>query len=218
MAGLKIKDEYSGSDVAAAASLGLAVLKKAKQNTWAGLIQAAEAQDPDAIKAFQALDLSAEQLTLLSVQPVLTLLQVSPAVVPAVCPDCGHYVLVSATAPSSCMVTSGCIGKPYKIAAATSSTDPVSVPADVEALNLPEPEPETEPEPPADPEPETPEAESAEDAPEPESEPEPEPEPSEGPDDDSEEESDEVDPELLAPPEPPQKLQALLDAPDPFDD
>lgn len=121
MAGLKTKPEYEG--LAEAVSLGIALLKKAKQNTWPGLVAAMGESDPLVVKAFKAVDLTDPQLeTINAWQPVLNLVQVNPAVIPVICPLCGHYVLTGDTAPSRCMVTAGCEGKPFKVIAATGNS------------------------------------------------------------------------------------------------
>ena len=123
MAGLKTKPEYDG--LAEAVSLGIALLKKAKQNTWPELIEAMGANNLLVIKAFKVVDLTDAQLeTVDTWQPVLNLVKVNPAVIPVICPVCGHYVLTADTAPSRCMVTAGCEGKPFKVAAATGITAP----------------------------------------------------------------------------------------------
>ncbi|MET4144029.1 hypothetical protein [Arthrobacter sp. UYCo732] len=121
MAGLKTKPEYNG--LAEAVSLGIALLKKAKQNTWPELIEAMGADNLLVIKAFKAVDLTDAQLdTVNTWQPVLNLVKVNPAVIPVICPVCQHYVLTADTAPTRCMVTAGCEGKPFKVAAATGIT------------------------------------------------------------------------------------------------
>lgn len=121
MAGLKTKPEYG--DLAQAVSLGIAVLKKAKKNTWAELAEAMATDDPVLVKAFKALDLTSEQLALISeYQKVLGLVRIAPPVIPAVCPACGYFVLTNDTAPSKCQVTASCTGKPAKVAAATAFT------------------------------------------------------------------------------------------------
>jgi hypothetical protein len=123
MAGLKTKPEYDG--LAEAVSLGIALLKKAKQNTWPELIEAMGAGNLLVIKAFKAVDLTDPQLDTINLwQPVLNLVKVNPAVIPVICPVCEHYVLTADTAPSRCMVTAGCEGKPFKVAAATGITAP----------------------------------------------------------------------------------------------
>lgn len=120
MAGLKTKDEYG--PLAKAVSLGIAVLKKAKKNTWAELAAAMATDDPALVKAFQSLDLTPEQLGVIAeYQEVLDLLRIAPPVIPAVCPTCGYFVLTNDTAPSKCQVTASCAGKPVKVGAATTA-------------------------------------------------------------------------------------------------
>lgn len=123
MAGLKTKPEYEG--LAEAVSLGIALLKKAKQNTWPELVTAMGSNNLLVIKAFKAVDLTDAQLDTINMwQPVLSLVKVNPAVIPVICPVCEHYVLTADSAPSRCMVTAGCEGKPFKVAAATGITAP----------------------------------------------------------------------------------------------
>jgi hypothetical protein len=122
MAGLKTKPEYD--ELAQAVSLGIAVLKKAKKNTWAELADAMATDDPALVKAFKALDLSPDQLELIQDrQKVIGLVQISPPVIPAICPACGYFTLTNDTAPTKCQVTASCTGKPVKIAAATAAND-----------------------------------------------------------------------------------------------
>lgn len=120
MAGLKTKEEYG--ELATAVSLGITLLKKTKKNSWAELTEAMGTDDPALVKAFKAVELTEAQLGLIGEhQSVLGLLRISPAVVPAICPTCGYYVLTADTAPSKCQVTASCTGKPFKVAAATAS-------------------------------------------------------------------------------------------------
>lgn len=133
MGWLKTRDSYNG--LSQAASLGIALLKKTKKNTWRELYSAMEAGDPLVTKVFKDIELTDRQLALIAEhQPVLLLLQITPATTPAVCPKCGYFVLVSDTAPTRCMVGAGCDGKPAKVAAATGSTVP---PADAAAPGEP---------------------------------------------------------------------------------
>ncbi|GAA4033845.1 hypothetical protein GCM10023063_17120 [Arthrobacter methylotrophus] len=121
MAGLKTKPEYEG--LAEAVSLGIALLKKAKQNTWPELVEAMGSGNLLVIKAFKAVDLTDAQLETVNMwQHVLNLVKVNPAVIPVICPACEHYVLTADTAPTRCMVTAGCEGKPFKVTAATATT------------------------------------------------------------------------------------------------
>jgi hypothetical protein len=144
MAGLQTVEGYG--EVAQAVSLGLAVLRKCKQNSWDELVTAMAANDTVVIKAFKALDLEDEQLDVMSRrQPELGLIRIAPPVVPAVCPVCGLFILTSDQAPSKCQVTAGCEGKPAKVAAAKAikvepkpiEAAPVVVPA-VVAEEVPE--------------------------------------------------------------------------------
>lgn len=117
MAALATKDEYQG--LAAAVSLGITVLKRTKQNTWDELTAAMAGADPVVVKAFKVLDLSDDQLELIGAhQPELSLLRIAPPVSHVICPACGQYILTGDTAPTRCLVTPGCSGKPAKIAAA----------------------------------------------------------------------------------------------------
>lgn len=143
MAGLKTKPEYKG--MAEAVSLGIAVLKKAKQNTWAELVEGMDSGNLLVIKAFKALDLTDAQLEAVNNwQPVLNLVKINPAVIPVICPACEYYVLTGDTAPTRCMVTAGCEGKPFKVAAATGDTGRKTAAA---AVTAPATTTETEPAP-----------------------------------------------------------------------
>lgn len=136
MAGLKTKEEYTG--LAQAVSLSIALLKKCKANSWGELQTAMEASDPLAVKGLKAVDLSAEQLSLIAeFQAEIALVRITPPVIPAICTECGRYILVSDTVPTKCMVTASCTGKPAKVAAATASKDPVVVPAPIVAAAAP---------------------------------------------------------------------------------
>lgn len=118
MGWLKTRDSYSGLSLAV--SLGIALLKKTKQNTWQELLDAMEAGDPLVVKTFRSLDLSDAQLDVISRhQNVLCLLKINPAAAAAVCPKCGHFIIVADTVPSKCVVGAGCEGKPAKVVAAT---------------------------------------------------------------------------------------------------
>jgi hypothetical protein len=132
MAALATKDEYQG--LAAAVSLGITVLKRCKQNTWAELTAAMAEADPVVVKAFRVLDLSDTQLELIGAhQPELGLLRIAPPVSHVICPVCGQYILTGDTAPTRCLVTPGCSGKPAKIAAAVNAKKPVEESSDAVA-------------------------------------------------------------------------------------
>lgn len=135
MAGLETNSEYS--ETAQAVSLGLAVLRKCKQNSWEELVAAMAADDVTVIKAFQALDLDEDQLELMGRrQREIGLVRITPAVVPAICPACEMFILTSDAAPAKCQVTAGCEGKPAKVAAAKATKaapKPVEAPSAVPA-------------------------------------------------------------------------------------
>ncbi|QOD05900.1 hypothetical protein [Pseudarthrobacter sp. BIM B-2242] len=150
MAALAVKDEYQG--LAAAVSLGITVLKRCKQNTWAELTAAMSEADPIVVKAFKVLDLDDDQLELIAAhQPELGLLRIAPAATHVICPACGTFILSSDTAPTRCLVTPGCSGKPAKIAAAVNAKKPVEEPESPEAEPASAPDSETQPEPAAKP-------------------------------------------------------------------
>jgi hypothetical protein len=132
MAALATKAEYQG--LAAAVSLGITVLKRCKQNTWAELTAAMAEADPVVVKAFRVLDLSDTQLELIGAhQPELGLLRIAPPVSHVICPVCGTYILTGDTAPTRCLVTPGCSGKPAKIAAAVNAKKPEPAAEDQDA-------------------------------------------------------------------------------------
>ena len=164
MAGLKVKDGYTGA--AAAVSLGLGLMKKCKAGTWAELTQAMAECRPEVLKVFKSLELGQQQLQLLNDhQSVLALVSLNPTVVPAICPECGYFTLTSDQKPTKCLVSSDCTGKPFKVVSATAAPsipegdtaalppeDPApEAPAAPEAEQVPEAEPAVEPEPAAAP-------------------------------------------------------------------
>lgn len=183
MAGLKIKDEYTGQ--AAAVSLGLGLMKKCKVNTWNELAAAMAAGSPEIVRVFKTLELGRNQVQLLQDhQGILSVVSLDPPAFPAFCPACGHFTLTSDVKPTKCLVTSDCTGKPYKVTAAVGAK---AIPDDDAPDEFVEPEPETEPEQAPEPEhvPEDePAAQQEPAAPVPESEPEPAPEPPAVPEDD----------------------------------
>ncbi|MCU6479097.1 hypothetical protein [Arthrobacter sp. A2-55] len=138
MVWLKTKDTYS--DTAVAASVAIALLKRTKQNTWTDLVRATDEADLAVAKVFKTVELTDRQLELLNAQqPILGLLQISPAVVPAICPQCTHFVLVSDVAPTRCMVTPDCPGKPYKVLAAVGAKENPTPEAPLEDMPGPAP-------------------------------------------------------------------------------
>ena len=145
MAGLKTKPDYAGAVLAA--SLGLALLKKCKVNTWAELGAAIEAGSPFVAKTLRGMDLGARQLQALADHGgILDLLRVSPPSVPAFCSECGEFFLTSDTAPAKCMITSDCTGKPAKVTAANAApgipeddSPDQWAPEEPEAADAPEP-------------------------------------------------------------------------------
>ena len=120
MPGLKTKEEYG--PLATAVSLALTILRRAKANTWEELGDAMASEDPAAVKALQAIDLTDTQLALIGEHAnILPLIRLTPPAIPAVCPVCGQFVLVAAQTPSKCLVTGGCAGKPVKVGAAVTA-------------------------------------------------------------------------------------------------
>lgn len=174
MAGLKVKDGYTGA--AAAVSLGLGLMKKCKAGTWAELARMMAECRPEVLKVFKTVELGEKQIQLLQEHSgLLSLVSLNPPVIPAICPECGLFTLTSDQKPSKCLVTSDCTGKPFKVVSATAAPsipEGDTVPAAEQDLD-PEPVPEAAPEnPAADPEP----VMEAEPAPEPETDFWPEPE------------------------------------------
>lgn len=139
MAGLKVKDGYTGA--AAAVSLGLGLMKKCKAHTWAELAQMMAECRPEVLKVFKSLELGEGQIQLMQDHSgLLSLVSVNPTVIPAICPECGHFTLTSDQKPTKCLVTSDCTGKPFKVVSATAAP---SIPdGDTAAVQAEEPEPE----------------------------------------------------------------------------
>ena len=120
MAGLKVKDGYTGA--AAAVSLGLGLMKKCKAGTWAELAQAMAECRPEVLKVFKTLELGEKQIQLLQEHSgLLSLVSLNPPVIPAICPECGLFTLTSDQKPTKCLVTSDCTGKPFKVVSATAA-------------------------------------------------------------------------------------------------
>lgn len=125
MAGLQVKEGYEG--LTASVSLAVAILKKCRINTWDELLAAMADNEPFVVRTFSGLELGNSQLELLGgFTPVLATISIKPVTIPAICPECGLYVLLgTGTVPSKCLVTAGCTGKPVKPTAATAAKEPV---------------------------------------------------------------------------------------------
>lgn len=117
---LTTKPEYC--DGAAAVSLAIALLRKAKANTWATFVASAQAQEDTAITAVQAFDLTEAQISLLANnQQYLDLMTITPMALPTFCDTCGTISLQAGTTVKKCINTRECAGAMYKPAAATRS-------------------------------------------------------------------------------------------------
>lgn len=133
---------------AAAASLALPLLRKAKVDTWADLLAALAGGDEQVQGVMSGIHLSAEQLALLDEhRHVLALVRQNPSVSVAVCPVCGDWFAVEGASPAACPMTFGCKGKPAKAAAAKQKmVDPdelgAVVDTPIEGFQDAEPEPE----------------------------------------------------------------------------
>lgn len=115
---LNTKTEYS--DGAKAVSLAIALLRKAKANTWSEFIAAAQAHEDLAVTAVQAFTLTPAQIQLLMEnQRYLDLMTISPMVLPTFCDTCGTISLQAGTTVKKCINTRACPGAMYKPAAAT---------------------------------------------------------------------------------------------------
>jgi hypothetical protein len=122
-----IRSEYTGAW--AALSLGVALLRKSKANTWSEMTEKLE--DPESLVSvnLSKVVLSDEQIALLDTNDeVLQYLKNDPSVQVALC-GCGLPYLVAgktataaaATAPKTCLADPRCESVPVKPAAATIS-------------------------------------------------------------------------------------------------
>lgn len=111
-------------DLVRAASLGLAVARHCKADTWAGFAAAARRRDEETLARLAELDIETEEWrNVVDHEPVLQLLSVKPLVTVAVCPECGDWVLVAGAAPTRCKTTLRCTGKPVRKGIATKQKD-----------------------------------------------------------------------------------------------
>lgn len=91
-----------------------------------GLLPQLDPDLDDFNRRFAVIDLDHDDLDLLNEHyDVIAPLAVRPLVTVAVCPECGDWILVSKTVPSTCTVTSGCKGKPVKASIPAKEKPPV---------------------------------------------------------------------------------------------
>lgn len=115
---------------AAAASLALALLRKAKCDTWDDLATKVSAADEVVAKALSRTHLSSDQLQLLSdYGPIVTLVGVSsPRRTIAWCSDCSEHLSLAGPAnpPSKCAITLRCEGTYTKVQPAKADNVPAN--------------------------------------------------------------------------------------------
>ena len=106
-----------------AVSLGLALLRAARVESWDGLIAALRDGDPAVTARLATVELSGTDLALLDAHlGLLSLIRVVPAsrgrvghtVTVAVCDTCGRWLLSTGAVPRRCRLTNGCPGVTVK--------------------------------------------------------------------------------------------------------
>lgn len=108
-------------DPVRAVSIGLALLKTARVESWDHLVAALRADDHSAAR-LDGIDLTRDDLTLLDEHPgLLGLIRVVPGtrgsaytVTVAVCDRCGRWMLSTGAVPRRCRLTIGCQGAVVK--------------------------------------------------------------------------------------------------------
>ena len=112
-------------DPVRAVSLGLALLRAARVETWGDLVDALRADDQAAAR-LDGIDLTRADLELLDAHlGLLGLIRVIPGsrgsgytVTVAVCDQCGRWMLSTGAVPRRCRLTMGCAGAMVKAAPA----------------------------------------------------------------------------------------------------
>lgn len=98
-----------------AVSLGLAVLRHARCNTWSELAEKVQAGDEATLPRLTSLEVTDADSNLVAEhENVLMLLAVRPLLTVAVCPICGQWVLTGGPCPTRCTTGRRCPGKPVK--------------------------------------------------------------------------------------------------------
>lgn len=99
-------------EVLAAAALGIRLLKKAKCTTWAEYLSGDTEAAALTRAAFQATE---DQQALLERNTLaLSGIRITPTVTIAYCPQCAGWTFIDGSAPSRCLISPGCEGKPVK--------------------------------------------------------------------------------------------------------
>ena len=109
-------------DSVRAVSLGLALLKAARVETWEDLVDAMRADD-QAASRLDGIDLTRADLELLDAHlGLLGLIRVVPGtrgtgytVTVAICDQCGRWMLTTCAVPRRCRLTIGCAGAMVKV-------------------------------------------------------------------------------------------------------
>ena len=110
-------------DPVLAVSLGLALLRTARVQSWDDLIAALRGDDRAVTARLAAVDLTGDDLALLDAHlGLLSLIRVVPGprgrggrtVTVAVCDTCGRWLLSTGAVPRRCRLTTGCPGVTVK--------------------------------------------------------------------------------------------------------
>ncbi|MBF4459436.1 hypothetical protein [Pseudoclavibacter sp. VKM Ac-2867] len=151
---IEIRDNDTLPDVVRATHIAFLILKGTKVGSWKHLVTNTE--------AIAKVRLTPDQQACLDRNlSVVSLISVDPQRIVAVCADCGQVSFLGRTqdgkaqaAPSKCILTRGCVGKPIKTPltskakpkheSATGPEEPERVPAPAEAAPLTIVQPELE--------------------------------------------------------------------------
>lgn len=106
-----------------AVALALALLRKAKQDTWDDLLAAIDADDPDTMSTLATLHLTDQQRRTVETHAGLVRLVGTrpPLRTVAFCVACGEHLVVVGAVPSRCTFTRHCGGTYSKVTAAKTS-------------------------------------------------------------------------------------------------
>jgi hypothetical protein len=98
--------------VVQAASVAMALLRKTKTDSLAGLAEAVQVRDDAVLKALEGVNLTVRQRSLLTefARP-LSLLRCNPHAHLLYCVDCGACTAIGSSAPTKCQITFGCLSK-----------------------------------------------------------------------------------------------------------
>lgn len=103
---------HDAPDIIRAASLGLALLKRAGADDFEALDAGIRTGNPAMMKKLESTALSRADLRLLTAhRDMLAYLRATPATHILYCHDCHEYAVITGAAPSRCFMTDGCESK-----------------------------------------------------------------------------------------------------------